>query len=385
MSLTVCVCVNSTRHVLRVRVIRVVKADREEQERLAGLRDEAEVSDLEEALGFSKVISKISSSGKPVLGHNMILDLSHTIHQFCGVLPDSYLDFKAMASSVFPKVVDTKLMANTSPFKQEILNSSLEELYRAVQQAPYSLPSVTPDTPQSGYCQEEEKYHEAAYDAYITGLCFIAMSNRLVLHFPPLYFEDLLLRFGQLVSAGEKKAVEKTCVLPDNVILKPFYNKLYLMKSDIQYINLAAEDIVPDRSHVFHLTFPAEWKTADIIHLFSPFCHVFVSWIDDTSAFVSLKDKDWANQILPTLQSRAQACRIQSYEDFLKSKENSSISSQSCGITPTLEKVPFNLPGGRETSEPSKRSANDDQRSTKRLRSVTEDEKKKTFDEPEWD
>merc|ERR1719433_2120705 len=103
------------------------------------------------------------------------------------------------------------------------------------------------------------------------------------------------------------------------------------------------------------------------VHLFSPFGHVFVSWIDDTSAFVSLKDKDWANQILPTLQSRAQACRIQSYEDFLKSKENSSISSQSCGITPTLEKVPFNLPGGRETSEPSKRSANDDQRSTKRL------------------
>ena len=86
------------------------------------------------------------------------------------------------------------------------------------------------------------------------------------------------------------------------------------MKSDIAYMNLAAEDIVPDRSHVFHLTFPAEWKTADIIHVFSPFCHVFISWIDDTSAFVSLKEKDWANQILPTLQTRAaESFTIQSY------------------------------------------------------------------------
>ena len=33
------------------RIIRVVKADREQQEKLAGLRDVAEVTDLEEALG----------------------------------------------------------------------------------------------------------------------------------------------------------------------------------------------------------------------------------------------------------------------------------------------------------------------------------------------
>ena len=162
------------------------------------------------------------------------------------------------------------------------------------------------------------------------------------------------------------------------------------MKSDISYINLAAEDIVPYRSHVFHLTFPAEWKTADIIHLFSPFCHVFVSWIDDTSAFVSLKEKDWANQILPTLQTRAanNTFTIQTYQDFLKSKENSFVASQNCGITPTLEKIPFNLFGGKSavSSETSKRPANDENRSIKRLKSVTEEGKTtKTFDEPDWD
>lgn len=30
-----------------------------------------------------------------------------------------------------------------------------------------------------GYTLGEEKLHEAAYDAYLTGLCFLAMSNQL--------------------------------------------------------------------------------------------------------------------------------------------------------------------------------------------------------------
>ena len=150
---------------------------------MAGQRDEAEITDLEAALGFSRVLVQICQSvqsGCPLVGHNMILDLAHTIHQFCQPLPDSYLDFKSLANSLFPNIIDTKLMANTSPFKQEILNSSLEELYKAVQQSPYHLPSVTAKRAELGYSQGADKYHEAAYDAFITGLCFIAMSNRLV-------------------------------------------------------------------------------------------------------------------------------------------------------------------------------------------------------------
>ena len=161
------------------RVILVVKADEEEQQRLAGLRDEAELTDLETALGFTRVINKMTESGKLVIGHNMILDAAQTVNQFCGPLPDTLLEFKAMLTSVFPRLVDTKLMANTIPFKQEIYNSSLEELYKTVQCAPYSLPEVNSAEAGLGYCQGD-KYHEAGYDAYITGLCFIAMANRLV-------------------------------------------------------------------------------------------------------------------------------------------------------------------------------------------------------------
>jgi len=363
------------------RVILVVKADQEEQERLAGERDGAELSDLEAALGFTQVINKISESGKLVVGHNMILDIAQTINQFCGSLPESYLDFKIMASEVFPRILDTKLMANTIPLKTEIFNSSLEELHKVVQSSPYSLPKVEAAEPGLGYDEDNERFHEAGYDAFITGLCFIAMANR----------------FGDLCSSSDKQTSKslknKSQVLPDNPLLAPFYNKLYLMKiSDIPYMNLAGEDLKPERAHVFHVQFPKEWKTQDLIHLFNPFGHVFISWVDDTSAFVSLKDRDWSNQVLNNFKSGDLTYKVQSYDDFIQSKENNAVSSQNSGITPTLENVPFNLPPRQDSFGDSKKRPLSEDKIVplKRHKSVTDDNEKKIvehkhFDEPNWD
>jgi poly(A)-specific ribonuclease len=66
--------------------------------------------------------------------------------------------------------------------REEIRNSSLEELLKTVKNDPYKIPEMIPDKSQglAGYSLGEtnEKYHEAGYDAFITGLCFIALSNR---------------------------------------------------------------------------------------------------------------------------------------------------------------------------------------------------------------
>ena len=45
------------------------------------LGDKAELDALDEALGFTKVISGLSKSGKLIVGHNMTLDLLHTIER----------------------------------------------------------------------------------------------------------------------------------------------------------------------------------------------------------------------------------------------------------------------------------------------------------------
>jgi poly(A)-specific ribonuclease len=57
-------------------------------------RDAAETINLDEAMGFSKVVRHLASSGKTVVGHNMLLDLCHTVHQFIAPLPEEYHDFK---------------------------------------------------------------------------------------------------------------------------------------------------------------------------------------------------------------------------------------------------------------------------------------------------
>ena len=90
-------------------------------------------------------------------------------------------------------------------------------------------------------------------------------------------------------------------VPPDSPLLTPFLNKLNLMRmADIPYLSLDGVDIEPERGHVFHVTFPREWKTSDVVSIFSGSVGgVQVSWIDDNSAFVALHHRVLANQVRP--------------------------------------------------------------------------------------
>ena len=96
--------------------------------------DQAEMESLEDSLGFTRVIQKITESGKLVVGHNMLLDVAFTLNQFAAPLPTEYHEFKvipnqyknsskltfnqALAATALPRVMDTKLMANTAPLRQ---------------------------------------------------------------------------------------------------------------------------------------------------------------------------------------------------------------------------------------------------------------------------
>ena len=46
------------------------------------------------------------------LGHNMVLDICHTLNQFCAPLPLEYADFKDMTGTVFPNILDTKVCSS---------------------------------------------------------------------------------------------------------------------------------------------------------------------------------------------------------------------------------------------------------------------------------
>uniref|UniRef100_A0A0L8HVV5 Poly(A)-specific ribonuclease PARN n=1 Tax=Octopus bimaculoides TaxID=37653 RepID=A0A0L8HVV5_OCTBM len=258
---------------------------------------------LDQAVGFSKIIRLISSSGTVVVGHNMLLDIIHILHQFHSPLPQEYEEFKGFLHSQFPNLIDTKLMASTSPFRELVSSSSLGDLLNILQTKPfktveYSIPEEFPK-----YDLENQQLHEAGYDAFITGLCFIGMANYLVkkenagrplklssssyVCFPYCHGLDVSTRADKLSST------KYPLFSPLSPLLEPFKNKLFMSRvQDIPYVNVTGNDIQPTRDHIFHVTFPKEWKAADLYQLFMPFGNVQLSWINDTSAYVALHNKD---------------------------------------------------------------------------------------------
>uniref|UniRef100_A0A4W2FRL8 Poly(A)-specific ribonuclease PARN n=1 Tax=Bos indicus x Bos taurus TaxID=30522 RepID=A0A4W2FRL8_BOBOX len=259
---------------------------------------ETEKEELNDAVGFSRVIHAIANSGKLVIGHNMLLDVMHTVHQFYCPLPADLNEFKEMTTCVFPRLLDTKLMASTQPFKDIINNTSLAELEKRLKETPFNPPKVESAEGFPSYDTASEQLHEAGYDAYITGLCFISMAN---------YLGSFLSPPKSHVSARSK-------------LIEPFFNKLFLMRvMDIPYLNLEGPDLQPKRDHVLHVTFPKEWKTSDLYQLFSAFGNIQISWIDDTSAFVSLSQPEQV-PIAVNTSKYAESYRIQTYADYVGKK-----------------------------------------------------------------
>ncbi|XP_041362495.1 poly(A)-specific ribonuclease PARN-like isoform X2 [Gigantopelta aegis] len=259
-------------------------------------KQNAELNELDDAVGFCKVTRLLSQSGKLIVGHNMLLDVLHLINQFCIHLPKEYEEFKSLTRCVFPRLLDTKLMASTNPLKNHIHNSTLGDLKKILEYSPFTKPKVDLPEEFSRYSGNEH-LHEAGYDAYITGLCFISMSNYL----------------------GSCQNPPKEYIPPKSQLIEPFINKLFLMRvSDIPYINLSGADLQMSREHVFHITFPKEWKTSDIHELFSPYGNIQISWLDDISAFVSLYKKDNAQAALKGLSAKNSVYRVVTYEAYKK-------------------------------------------------------------------
>uniref|UniRef100_A0A9L0IAX2 Poly(A)-specific ribonuclease PARN n=1 Tax=Equus asinus TaxID=9793 RepID=A0A9L0IAX2_EQUAS len=227
------------------RYIVISKVDEEERKRREQQKHAKEQEELNDAVGFSRVIHAIANSGKLVIGHNMLLDVMHTVHQFYCPLPADIIN-----------------------------NTSLAELEKRLKETPFNPPKVESAEGFPSYDTASEQLHEAGYDAYITGLCFISMANYL----------------GTFLSPP------KTHVSARSKLVEPFFNKLFLMRvMDIPYLNLEGPD-----------------------------CNIQISWIDDTSAFVSLSQPEQV-QIAVNTSKYAESYRIQTYAEYVGKKHEKQI------------------------------------------------------------
>lgn len=276
-------------------------------------RKQAEKQELEDAVGFSKVIEAISHYKKLVIGHNMILDLLHVINRFCFELPEDYVNFKEAAQLVFPSIIDTKHMANSPPFNELVKNKDLASLQKELEKLQCGQ-EVKAD-PAEGFpnYSSRERLHEAGYDAYLTGLCFLRMAN-------------------YLGTKPNRKGHSRWChpLHAGSPFLHPFMNKLYLMKCrDVPYCNLKGNDIPPSRDHVFHVKVQEGKVATDIQKLFRPFGKIQIVWLSDTSALVGLYKWDQVQRARSLLtQTQNGWCVVQTYFEYVSTTKSTTPTSQ---------------------------------------------------------
>ncbi|KAK9883461.1 hypothetical protein WA026_001640 [Henosepilachna vigintioctopunctata] len=249
---------------------------------------------FQEYIGFTKVLRYIVDSGVLVVGHNLMLDLVHTIDKFLTPLSEDYNEFKECTHALFPQILDTKFMSSREEFKDIINSNVLGHLLDSVKKEPFEIPKCEIEKGCCGYSLEDKKEHEAAFDAFMTGISFLAMWNYL----------------------GKDKNLETDEIFSDFNLLKPYINRIHLMRlQDNQFIHFGGVDPKPSRDHVFHISFPKDWKVSDIQQLFSPFGNVFISWINDISAFVGLYKRDQANMAFSCLSNHT-SCAVTKYSEY---------------------------------------------------------------------
>jgi len=229
--------------------------------------------EFQDAIGFRTVIDAMSRSRKPLIGHNLLLDLLHIYHQFCEPLPYSLDEWKTKILKLFPIIIDTKyLTAKHTQLNSLFPSTSLGDAHYSATSPPFD--TVIEVAPSFEKYANGDSLHEAGYDAFITAVLFANLAHHL----------------------GKQESVDYP-ILPTHDLVVPFANKLNLMRSDA-FLTLSGPDTIPDRSHVFHVSgFPPTTKTHDILEYFKKYGKLHINWIDDTSVFLVMDQHTFSLEV----------------------------------------------------------------------------------------
>lgn len=136
-------------------------------------------------LGFTRIFRLLSDLRKPIVGHNFLNDLILIINTFDNPVPTSYNTFKDIAHNFFPSIFDTKtinfeLLNCIDEKKRWKGNNGLQDLYNFFKNE--GGRHLVPGSPRIEINKEfdyyaDDKFHDAGWDSYCTGYCFIRMAH----------------------------------------------------------------------------------------------------------------------------------------------------------------------------------------------------------------
>ncbi|KAI1240928.1 hypothetical protein IHE44_0009378 [Lamprotornis superbus] len=271
------------------------------------------------ARGFTNLFQILVKAKKPLVGHNMLMDLMHLHDKFYRPLPESYEEFKRNIHNLFPVIIDTKTVTKSVQKKCLFPRvSSLLEVYAVL------CSNLNPKGPPcpvialaSGCSRYAEKKspHEAGYDAFLCGSVLL-MSAHL-----------LLCRSTDGAVDAEPSFSQYLTVLAEHV------NKVNFIRGGVSSINFSGAD-APCRhppALVVHVRGWPGLTERQIYQEFKARCRFDVRRLSKNQ-FILLSNKhkhSWME--IPTLSCGVlqAACGLSSSRAFI------AVSGSSCGITGT--------------------------------------------------
>nr|XP_021150394.1 poly(A)-specific ribonuclease PNLDC1 isoform X6 [Columba livia] len=181
------------------------------------------------ARGFTNLFQTLVKAKKPLVGHNMLMDLMHLHDKFYKPLPESYEEFKRNIHILFPVLIDTKTITKSIwkkyPFPRV---SNLLEVYevlcsRNLNPTDPASPVITLASDCSRYA-EKKSPHEAGYDAFLCGSVLLKSAHLL-----------LCRSTDDAVEADPSFSQYLT-------VLAEYLNKVNFIRGSVSSINFSGED-----------------------------------------------------------------------------------------------------------------------------------------------
>ncbi|XP_011306351.1 poly(A)-specific ribonuclease PARN-like domain-containing protein 1 isoform X2 [Fopius arisanus] len=282
----------------------VIKVDAETRKILEeGNQNFFEEQLLEYILGFTRVFQLLCDLKKPIVGHNILLDLMFMYKQFYKDLPTSYQKFKREIHELMPTVYDTKFLSYEM---RKILDSKgqegqgnrkkgdkgrsniLEELYRFFKNGDGRL--LTWNSPNIEFPDETttdtEAYHDAGWDSYYTGYCFIKMAH---------------VFCNPHKSCGTTRELSHVEMMSS---LKSHVNCVNLIRADLSYLSLDGPDPPSRRPPRLNITalHLKSISTDEIMRALSSFDHCDVQVQSPRSVLVAAPNWRTAREIIQHFQ-----------------------------------------------------------------------------------
>ncbi|KAM9196761.1 poly(A)-specific ribonuclease PNLDC1 [Mergus octosetaceus] len=185
---------------------------------------------LMSARGFTNLFQILVKAKKPLVGHNMFMDLCHLHDKFYKPLPERYEEFKRNIHNLFPVLIDTKTVTKSIWKNYQFPRvSTLLEVYEVLCSS--NLNPTDPTGPvialASGCSRYAEKKspHEAGYDAFLCGSVLLKSAH-------------LLLRrvTNDTVEADPSFSQYLTA-------LAEYLNKVNFIRGGASSINFSGEDV----------------------------------------------------------------------------------------------------------------------------------------------